>query len=61
MIQFTGQFPRQTESAEETVQGPFFDDMVLGIDDPQHRFSLWFFQPLNQLVVAGLNFLFVFS
>ena len=60
MMQFVGQFPRQFESAEETVQGSFFDDMVLGINNLQHQFSLWLFQPLDQLVVAGLDFLLVF-
>lgn len=59
MIQLVGQFLRQTESAEEAVQGPFFDNMVLGIDSPHHQSSLWLFQPLDQLVVAGLDFLFV--
>ena len=59
-MHFVGQFPREAEPAEKAVQGPFFDDMVLGIDDPQHQFSLWLFQPLNQLVVAGLDFLLVF-
>ena len=43
MIQFVCHFPRQTESAEKAVQGPFLDDMVLGINDPQHQFSLWLF------------------
>ena len=39
MIQFAGQFPRQTESAEKAVQGPLSDDVVLGIDDLQYQFS----------------------
>ena len=59
MMQFVGQFPCQFESAEKAVQGPFFDDMILGINDPQHQFFLWLLQPLNQLMVAGLDFLFV--
>ena len=49
------------ESAAETVQGSFFDDMVLGIDDLQHQFSLWLLLPLDQLVVAALNFLLVLA
>ena len=61
MIQFIGQFPRQTESAEKAVQGPLSDDMVLGVDDPQHQFPLWLFQPPDQLRVAGLDFLLVLS
>ena len=61
MIQFACQFPRQMESAAETVQGSFFDDMVLGIDDLQHQFSLWLLLPLDQLVVAALNFLLVLA
>ena len=61
MIQLVGQFPCQFESAEETVQGPFFDDMILGIDDPQYQFFLGLLQPLNQLMVACLDFLFVFG
>lgn len=34
MIQFDGQFLRQTESAGKTVQGPFSGDMILGTNDP---------------------------
>ena len=49
------------ESAEEAVQGPFFDNMVLGIDSPHHQSSLWLFQPPDQLTVAGLDFLLVLS
>lgn len=59
MIKFVGQFPCQTEPAEKAVQRPLFDDMVLGVDDPQHQFPLWFLQPLDQLAVAGLDFLLV--
>ena len=45
----------------KAVQGLFFDDMVLGVDDLQHQVPLWFLQPLDQLAVAGLDFLFVFG
>ena len=61
MIQFAGQFPRQPESADKAVQGPLSDDVVLGVDDPQHQFPLWFLQPFDQLVVAGLDFQLVLS
>ena len=61
MMQFIGKFPCQFESAEEAVQRPFSNDMVLGINDLQHQFSLWLFQPFDQLVVAGLDFLLVFG
>ena len=32
MIQFAGQFPRQTEAAEKAGRGPSSDDMILGVD-----------------------------
>lgn len=60
MIQFVCQFPRQTESADKAVHGALLYYQVLGINDLQHQFTLRLVQPLNELPVAGFNFLFGF-
>lgn len=57
MIQFVCQFPRQSEPAEETAQRTFFRDQIPGVHDPQHQFSLRFYQPRNELPAAIFHFL----
>ena len=57
VIQFVCQFPCQLEPAEKTVHGAFFCNQTLVIHDPQHQFSLWLFQSLDELLVTIFNFL----
>ena len=57
MIQFVCHFPRQTKSADKAVHGALLYHQILGVDDPQHQFTLRLVQPLNELPVAGFNFL----
>ena len=57
VIQFVCQFPCQFKPAVETVHGASFRNQALVIHDSQHQFSLWLFQPLDELLVTIFNLL----
>lgn len=54
-VQFDCQFQRQLEARDEAIQRQLVRQAVFAVDDPQHQFSLWLFQNLNELFVVSVQ------
>ena len=55
-IQFLTQPHCQTETGDEAVDGQILGNLIFAVDDLQHQFSLRLLHPLDELLMASLDF-----